>query len=116
MARIRIRKPGKATKKKPLRVERLPSKVEPGFVERRGIYVPESVAKPVAPSKLQKGLVTAQSQIRKMLDAILPEDGSFEVKEISLEVSFSADGKFLGIGVGGATSMTIKIAPTRTKL
>ena len=35
----------------------------------------------------------------------------YDIKEIELLISFSASGKFLGIGAGGAASIKIKIAP-----
>lgn len=63
-------------------------------------------------SKLRKGLSAAQTEIKESLQDIatlLTLD--FEVSEIELSISFSADGKFLGFGVGGATSIKVKIRP-----
>ena len=63
-------------------------------------------------SKLRKGLSAAQAEIKESLQEIatlLTLD--FEVSEIELSISFSADGKFLGFGVGGATSIKVKIRP-----
>lgn len=63
-------------------------------------------------SKLRKGLTAAQTEIKESLQEIatlLTHD--FEVSEIELSISFSADGKFLGFGVGGATSIKVKIRP-----
>lgn len=36
----------------------------------------------------------------------------YAISEIGLTASFNADGKFLGFGVGGAASITIKITPS----
>lgn len=36
---------------------------------------------------------------------------SYGIKEIELAVSFDAEGKFLGFGVGGSVTMKITIAP-----
>ena len=63
-------------------------------------------------SKLRKGLSAAQAEIKESLQEIatlLTLD--FEVSEIELSISFSADGKFLGFGVGGATFIKVKIRP-----
>jgi len=63
-------------------------------------------------TKLRKGLAAAQTEIKESLQEIatlLTLD--FEVSEIELSISFSADGKFLGFGVGGATSIKVKIRP-----
>lgn len=66
----------------------------------------------VPPSKLRAGIIAAQAEIRKSLDdivSIMAQD--FEIYEIELTASFSADGKFLGFGVGGAATITIRIRP-----
>lgn len=63
-------------------------------------------------SKLRKGLSAAQTEIKETLQefaTLLALD--FEVSEIELSISFSADGKFLGFGVGGATTIKVKIRP-----
>jgi hypothetical protein len=36
----------------------------------------------------------------------------FDINEIEIAISFSAEGKFLGFGVGGAASITLRIKPT----
>ncbi|MHB0925926.1 MAG: hypothetical protein ACYC1F_05425 [Gallionellaceae bacterium] len=66
----------------------------------------------VPPSKLRAGIIAAQAEIRKSLDdivSVMAQD--FEIYEIELTASFSADGKFLGFGVGGAATITIRIRP-----
>lgn len=63
-------------------------------------------------SRLREGLARAQDEIKESLQeiaALMTMD--FEVAEIELSISFSADGKFLGFGVGGATSIKVKIKP-----
>lgn len=37
-----------------------------------------------------------------------------KISEIELSISFDARGTFLGIGVGGATSIKIKIVPSHS--
>ncbi len=63
-------------------------------------------------SKLRKGLSAAQAEIKESLQEIATLlTLNFEVAEIELSISFNADGKFLGFGVGGATSIKVKIRP-----
>ena len=88
----------------------------PGFgTNPKGlVLVPENfVTGAVTPaSKLKEGMAKAQSEIRESLQEIaniLTMD--FEISEIELSISFSADGKFLGFGIGGATSIKVKIKP-----
>ena len=58
-------------------------------------------------------MAKAQSEIRESLQEITAAlSMNFEISEIELSISFSADGKFLGFGVGGATSLKIKIRPS----
>jgi len=76
------------------------------------ILVPEA-KKPVPTGKIKNGIEKAQEAIKGMIDGFsktLTEE--YSIKEIEFSVSFSADGKFLGFGVGGETSITVKIAPT----
>lgn len=88
-----------------------------GFVrDANGLYLPTVLAKPVVvPSnKLREGLEAAQGQIKKTLQgfaAVFTQE--FEVSEIALTLSFNADGKFLGFGLGGAMSVSIKIVPSQ---
>jgi hypothetical protein len=82
-----------------------------------GVLVPARYAeKPVPSNKLVRGLTAARSQIEKAigeLASIMTED--YRIDEIEFSVSFDADGRFLGFGVGGAASITVKIKPTRAK-
>jgi hypothetical protein len=90
-------------------------KPEPGFMLQNGLHVPlgSPSGKVVPPSKFASGLEASQKQIRHSLSelaSVFTQD--FEVSEIELSVSFSADGKFLGFGVGGAMSVKVKIKPS----
>ena len=82
-----------------------------------GVLVPARYAeKPVPSNKLVRGLTAARSQIERAigeLASIMTED--YRIAEIEFSVSFDADGRFLGFGVGGAASITVKIKPTRAK-
>lgn len=69
----------------------------------------------VEPSAIKKGIEKAKEQIRSVIDGfagIVVADGH-RISEIELSVSFDVSGKFLGIGVGGATSIKVKIVPSR---
>ena len=82
-----------------------------------GVLVPARYAeKPVPSNKLVRGLTAARSQIEKAigeLASIMTED--YRIDEIEFSVSFDADGRFLGFGVGGAASIKVKIKPARVK-
>jgi hypothetical protein len=70
------------------------------------------VTNPVEPSKIRRGLSEAKRQLDETLQSILDSfGGPYEITEIKVIASFSADGKFLGFGVGGAASMEITICP-----
>jgi hypothetical protein len=92
-------------------------KAEPGFtIQSSGILVPDKHTTPtvVSPGRLQAGIESAKNQIKGTLQnlaAVFTED--FEVAEIELSVTFSADGKFLGFGTGGAMSIMVRIRPTK---
>jgi len=69
----------------------------------------------VEPSAIAKGIERAKKQIQSMIAEfakIVVGDGH-KITEIELSVSFDASGKFLGVGVSGATSIKIKIAPLK---
>jgi hypothetical protein len=99
----------KAAPKRKKRVTRKAPGYKPSSL---GILVPDKIAIPVAPSKIASGLSKAKQDITALLDEIVSTmTEEYSVSEIELSASFSADGKFLGIGVGGATSITIRIKP-----
>jgi hypothetical protein len=90
----------------------------PGYKRRgSGLYVPtsgdfvdgEGVVKP---SRMEKGIAEAKQRMKGMIyDFADSLDDGFEIAQAEFSASFSADGKFMGFGVGGATSikLTIKI-------
>jgi hypothetical protein len=86
-----------------------------GYVKSdAGIYVPEKIASIVPPSRLRKGFAKAKEEINGIIEEIIDtmtED--YVISEIEFNASFSADGKFMGIGVGGAASIKIKVTPDR---
>ena len=104
----------KAVVSKPAAKRPLP-KVPVGYSNSTsGILIPSGASNRdvVPPSKLRAGIKAAQAEIRKSLDdiiSIMTQD--FEIYEIELTASFNADGKFLGFGVGGAATITIRIRP-----
>jgi len=83
---------------------------------RSGVLVPadfEDGNDVVPQGRLEQGISEAKDSIRNMALQIADSLGdSFDLTELELEVSFSADGKFMGFGVGGATSVRVKFVPT----
>lgn len=109
----------KATKKAKKKVKR--SRPVPAFASeyQRGdgrLLLPnrhrDSTNGPVAPSKIQNGIDIARGELRGIVESLNDVSDGLSVAGIELEVSFSADGKFLGIGVGGATSIKVAFAPS----
>jgi hypothetical protein len=91
------------------------SDVEPGFtVGAAGIQVPVKLqnAAVVTPKALKTGLSKAKEAMKSTISDLVGSvaDG-FEITEMELSVSFDAKGSFLGFGVGGATSIKIKVKP-----
>ena len=79
---------------------------------RGGILIPDKASTPVPVSKLKKGFASAKKEIQSIVeDIITTMADDYVISEIELAASFSADGKFLGIGVGGAATITIRISP-----
>lgn len=86
----------------------------PGYLKSNtGILVP--IPKNVVPaSKLKKGVGDAKRYMEDILGDFLQTMGEdYEIAEIELSASFSADGKFLGFGVGGDASIKLKVRPSR---
>lgn len=88
-----------------------------GFKRRSSsnLFVPttheESVV--VNTTKIEQGITEAQFHIRRAVHSMQETLGDdIELTEVQLELSFSADGKFLGIGIGGATSIRITVKPS----
>lgn len=88
-------------------------KTPPGFSATTSrLLVPDGHV--VEPSKLKKGLARAKDEITELIQEVV--DGStqpYEITEIEFAASFSADGKFMGFGVGGEATITFRIRPTR---
>lgn len=69
-----------------------------------------SSSKPIPTSKVIEGLGSAQEEISRLVEQIVETfGGNANVSEISLTLGFNAKGAFLGIGVGGAASISVKI-------
>ena len=77
------------------------------------ILVPTKTTEPVSPGKISSGIAKSKEEISKLMKELGDLTDGYEIKEIELAVSFSADGKFLGIGVGGATTIKIRFIPDK---
>jgi len=77
----------------------------PDSVDQRKALVPAN--------KLEKGIHDAKNHlssiIRELADLATKD---FEIDSVTLEIGFSADGKFMGFGVGGTTTIKITVKPT----
>jgi hypothetical protein len=85
-----------------------------GYVLRPGtkLVVPSSSV--VEPSKIRKGLAKAKDEIDGLIQEIVDiSTTEYEVAEIEFAASFSADGKFMGVGVGGSATVTFRIRPCK---
>ena len=82
-----------------------------------GIYIPNEYIKsvpPVPPGKLRAGFSKAKNEINGFVSEIMETmTTNYKISEIELSASFSADGKFLGFGVGGAATIKIKLTPEK---
>ena len=83
-----------------------------GYDRHGDLLIPSRILAPVPSSKIRLGLVEARRQIDETLNEIVSVmTEPYSIKEIKLVASFSADGKFMGLGVGGAASIEITICP-----
>lgn len=112
--------PKSAARKKPVRAKKRPAakkvKAMPlGYLQSAGgLLIPAKMSEevtPVAPAKIRSGLSKAQTEIKKLMEALSELTEGYTVSEIELAASFNADGKFLGIGVGGATTIKVRFRP-----
>jgi hypothetical protein len=88
-------------------------KKPPGYVKSptSTLLVPEGGV--VDPSKLRKGLTKAKAEINDLIQEVIDTATTdYSIHEIEFAAGFSADGKFMGIGVGGAASITFRIRPS----
>ena len=77
-----------------------------------GMAIPSDAAEPVKPSRIRKGIEHASAEIAGMIHELDRAVAGVEIAEIELTVSFDAQGKFVGIGVGGATSIAVRFKPS----
>jgi hypothetical protein len=117
---VKKKAPKRGPQKKPVtRKRRAPprkgEKVPLGYLQSTGgLLIPAKVGEevtPVAPAKIRYGLSKAQDEIKKLMEALSELTEGYTVSEIELAASFNADGKFLGIGVGGATTIKVRFRP-----
>lgn len=110
----------KAKKKTKKKISRIRAARGPEFADtfKKGdgrLYLPPdkktAISKPVAPSKIQAGIQNARTELQGLLEELADLSDGLSLASVELEVSFSADGKFLGVGVGGATSIKVAFAP-----
>ena len=83
----------------------------PGYsITDAGLIVSDTT--PVPANRIRTGFEQAHKEINKILQQFANSlaDG-FTIKEIELSASFNAEGKFLGFGVGGAATVTVRIGP-----
>lgn len=116
----RKKTPKRKPKKKPVsrkkRVKRKKTEQLPfGYLESAGgLLIPARIGEevmPVPPAKIRSGLSKARDEIKKLMEALSELTEGYTVSEIELAASFNADGKFLGIGVGGATTIKVRFRP-----
>lgn len=112
--------PKRRARKKPVSKKRkAPSKkgkkIPIGYLQSAGgLLIPAKVGEevtPVPPAKIRSGLLKARDEIKKLMEALSELTEGYTVSEIELTASFNADGKFLGIGVGGATAIKVRFRP-----
>ena len=105
-------KKSRPTRKKAAAKKALPKKPAGYSTTESGILIPDKSAPPVPASKLRSGFKNAKKEINSVIEEIVSTmTDNYVISEIELSASFSADGKFLGFGVGGAASIKIKIKP-----
>jgi hypothetical protein len=83
-----------------------------GYKIQNGIYCPETFNTPIPAGKFQAGFEKAIKEIGHLIASIAPLKHYASIKELELTVSFRADGKFIGFGIGGAASLLIRIDPS----
>lgn len=116
----RKKAPKRRPRKKPVTGKKRPpskkaQKLPLGYLQSAGgLLIPAKVTEevtPVPPAKIRSGLSKARNEIKKLMEALSELTEGYTVSEIELAASFNADGKFLGIGVGGATTIKVRFRP-----
>jgi hypothetical protein len=71
--------------------------------------------KPIPAGKFKDGIEKALDELENLMEAIESnkKNRKFELIEIEVGVSLNADGKLLGFGIGGETSITLTIRPRK---
>jgi hypothetical protein len=97
----------------PVRKKALAASMLTGYKRSpKGLYVPQSTLTTVPPSKFRTGFAKAKKEISGLIEEIISTmTEEYIIREIELSASFNADGKFMGFGVGGAATITIRISP-----
>ncbi|WP_152560418.1 hypothetical protein [Arenimonas donghaensis] len=106
----------KAAQKKASRdfiaIKRAIPKRPKGYTNAPGSKVLIPAGSVVEPGKLMRGLTKAKDEIDALIQEIIDTANTeYEIHELEFAASFSADGKFMGIGVGGAATITFRIRP-----
>ena len=84
----------------------------PNYIIRDGLAVPQTFMTPVPADKISKGLDKAKGRIKMMINSLSDTlTKEYEVESIQFSVSFDAEGKVMGIGVGGSTSVSVTVKP-----
>ena len=77
-----------------------------------GLLAPSALVGPIKASKMRSGLKEASKALCELMNEFdISLGNSYCMKEIELALSFNAEGKFMGFGIGGATSISIRVAP-----
>jgi len=102
----------KVAARRPVAKRRAIPRKPAGYSAAPGSKILVPTASVVEPSKLYKGITKAKDEINDLIQEIIDTStADYEIHEIEFAASFSADGKFMGIGVGGAATITFRIKP-----
>jgi hypothetical protein len=102
----------KVAKKAPAKKKVAKKALPDNFRMDGNIAVPRSTPKPVTPSKIRRGVNKAKGQIGTMVESIVDVvTAEYKVQSVQFSLSFDAEGKVLGIGVGGAATVTVTVVP-----
>ena len=83
-----------------------------GYTQQGILYTRDGTINPIPPTKFRAGFAKAKEEIERIInDLVKTMKVNDFIKEIEVTISFDADGKFLGFGIGGSASVKIKIAP-----
>ncbi len=67
---------------------------------------------PVAGPRLKDGLRAANRAVAELLEGLGTQvEGSYDIPEIEVEVSFDQQGRFMGFGRGGAVTLKLTLSP-----